>query len=388
MQQNKFDQFKKVITTSFNDKKLISIRLLDNKSGDADLKQIIIKPIELKTGYSLQFVYRHKTKDITKNYSLTDALGLIEKNLIESFHQSELITTFEKQHLSRTNSNNWKIKIKAVESQVNSFEHNKQKNYLIPDSAAYLYHLGVTNASGMIKSSMHSKYKQINRFIEIISNVVDKAHLESEFTVLDMGSGKGYLSFALFDYLSRGANNNIGITGIELRGGLVKTCNNISKICGYDKLEFIESYIEDYKVENLGMLIALHACNTATDDAIFKGIKSNAKYIICSPCCHKQVRKSMEEEGAIKSITRHGILKERQAEILTDTIRALTLEAHGYKTNIMEFISSEHTSKNLLIVAKKTQNLKAPNPVKIQDIESLKAIFGLKRHYLQELTKT
>jgi hypothetical protein len=387
MLQSKFDQFKNIIANSFESKNLISLRLLDNKSGDNDLKQIIVKPIELKTGYQLQFVFRHKTKDITKNYTLDEALNVIQQYLIESFHQAELITTTEIQHLSRTNTNNWKIKIKTAESQLKSLEHNKQKKYLIPASAPYLFHLGVTNESGMIRSAMHSKFKQINKFIEIISTVVDKADLSKEFSVLDMGSGKGYLSFALFDYLSRENKDKLKITGIELRGGLVKTCNNISDICDYHNLNFVESYIQDFKIENLGMLIALHACNTATDDAIFKGINSNAKYIICSPCCHKQIRNSMHEEGAITSITRHGILKERQAEILTDTIRALILEAHGYKTNIMEFISSEHTSKNLLIVAKKTQHLNKPNPVKVQEIESLKAIFGIKRHYLQELTK-
>lgn len=387
MHQNKFDQYKKVISTSFESKTLISLRLLDNKSGDVDLKQIIIKPINLKSGYLLQFVFRYKTKDITKNHNLSATLDIVEKYLSDSFHQSELISTTQIQHLSRTNKNNWKIKIKEKETVTSSLDHNKKKNYLIPAEAMYLFHLGVTNESGMIKSAMHSKYKQINRFIEIISNVIDKSHFKQSFSVLDMGSGKGYLSFAMFDYLSRDNDALLEITGIELRGGLVSTCNNIANICGYKNLNFVESYIQDFKVENLGMLIALHACNTATDDAIYKGIKSNATYIICSPCCHKQVRKNMEEDGAITAITRHGILKERQAEILTDTIRALILEAHGYKTNIMEFISSEHTSKNLLIVAKKLKNLEAPDPIKVQEIESLKKIFGIKRHYLQELVK-
>ena len=229
---------------------------------------------------------------------------------------------------------------------------------------------------------MQHKYKQINRYVEIIEGILKDTIIKNNFSVVDMGSGKGYLTFALYDYLQN-KYDAVKVTGIEMREDLVLKCNNIAVQSKYSNLHFEKGSINETTLASVDMLIALHACDTATDDAIAKGIKANATYIICAPCCHKQIRKQMAPINALKLITKHGILLERQAEMVTDTIRALILEANGYKTKVFDFIEEEDTPKNVLIVGTKTnfsEELLKENMEKVQD---LKTMFGIKEHYLE-----
>jgi hypothetical protein len=200
-----------------------------------------------------------------------------------------------------------------------------------------------------------------------------------------MGSGKGYLTFALYDYLVNQLKLNPTIIGVEYRKELVEKCNSIASESGFKKLTFNEGSIENADFPPADILIALHACDTATDEAIFRGIRSNAKVIVCAPCCHKQVRKEMQPENEISEITKHGILEERLAEILTDSIRSLILEAYGYKTKVFEFISTDHTPKNILIVGVKENNTPTPIESFLVQIQKLKTLFGLKFHFLEKL---
>jgi len=209
-----------------------------------------------------------------------------------------------------------------------------------------------------------------------------------------MGSGKGYLTFALYDYLHQQLNLKAKVTGVEFRQDLVNLCNDIAKQANFSQLNFVEGTIEDYKVKEINLLIALHACDTATDDAIFKGIQANAELIVVAPCCHKQIRKAMEKnkvKNDVSFLTKHGIFLERQAEMVTDGIRALILEYYGYKTKVFEFISDAHTPKNVLVVGvKKAQNLKpkaqSEERTKILlKIKETKAYFGIDYHHLEKL---
>lgn len=168
---------------------------------------------------------------------------------------------------------------------------------------------------------------------------------------------------------------------------MVTLCNSIAQKSHFENLNFAQGTIEKVKIDNITVLIALHACNTATDDAIYQGIKSNASLIVCAPCCHKQIRKELNVSSPLNNVTKFGILKERQAEIVTDTIRAMLMEANGYKTNIFEFISTEHTPKNLMIVGEKTAKTNAQQQQILDDINSIKQIYGIKNHYLETLLK-
>jgi hypothetical protein len=197
-----------------------------------------------------------------------------------------------------------------------------------------------------------------------------------------MGAGKGYLTFALHELLTQRLNLDVDIKGVEIRPDLVLKINEIIRADNLKGLEFVESSIEAYHPEKLDVLIALHACNTATDDAIASGIKAGAELIVCAPCCHKQIRQEMERSGKVDAITRYGIFLERQAVMITDTIRALILEYFGYKTQVMEFIEMEHTPKNVLLVGRKTS--KEPKKAEIlQQIADLKSQYGIETHYLE-----
>ena len=232
---------------------------------------------------------------------------------------------------------------------------------------------------------MQDKYKQINKYIEIIDGIVKSVKFDSSFTVVDMGAGKGYLTFALYDYLYNTLKLSPNVIGVELRKQLVDDCNQVAGKSSFANLKFIEGTIENSELPSIDMLIALHACDTATDDAICRGIKSNSKVIICAPCCHKQIRGQINPDNVMKSITQFGILKERQSEIVTDTIRALILEAYGYKTKVFEFIATEHTPKNVLIVGVKAGKIEVPKKEILDQIQNIKKIFGIEYHFLEKL---
>lgn len=200
-----------------------------------------------------------------------------------------------------------------------------------------------------------------------------------------MGAGKGYLTFALYDYLNQVLGKDAKITGIELREELVLECERIARLSNFTGLSFLQGTIKDVKLPKSDVLIALHACDTATDDAIFRGIAGKAKVIICAPCCHKQIRKQMNPQNHLQEITQYGILKERQSELITDGIRALLLEAHGYKTNVFEFISTEHTPKNILIAGIRQGDDSRTDAEKLKMVESIKQTYGIQYHYLEKL---
>jgi hypothetical protein len=235
---------------------------------------------------------------------------------------------------------------------------------------------------------MNDKYLQINRYIELLEPFTRDLALPDGFHVADMGSGKGYLTFALYDYLTGIQGKSLRMTGVESRKELVKLSNDIAEKAGFTRLKFVTGIIKEVKLEKIDILIALHACDTATDDAIFRGITSGASLIVCAPCCHKQIRKEFRVTNEFKSITKHGILEERQAEIVTDGIRALVLEAHGYKTKVFEFISTEHTPKNLMIVGRKVTGTPAGRAKCLKQIQVIKAMFGIEKHYLEGLFVT
>ncbi len=378
-----------ILHDNLQENSLLQIKLVNGKNKAIEYNQIIIKPIVLKKGPQLSFVYRYPTKDITKNYNHTKSILLIKQYLEEDFSQSIAFTKNKDFHFSSFPNGKTKIKeTKPTLSNSMSLSHDKQKARFINADRSYLKRLGVSSDNGLVKAKMNGKYKQINRFIELIDTFkLDLQKLET-IGVADMGAGKGYLSFALYDYLTNQLKKKTIFEAVEIRENLVDLGNKISKESNFDGLQFVKSDIQAYQAQNIDILIALHACDTATDDAIQKGIESNASLIVCSPCCHKQVRKDMESNADTKHIIKHGILMERQAEILTDSIRALVLEYFGYKTNVIEFISAEHTSKNLLITAIKDKSIKLHSTEVLNEIENLKKLFGIKKQELERLLLT
>ena len=386
--QHNLQLFLQNISASFTGQQLIKITLGNKREKSAELKNIFIKPVTIKNTAKLSFTYRNNTNDTFKNYDIKESLILIEKMLQTDFYNADLFTTTNDFHLSADKSGTVKIITRPASLVIkeDTGQHDKQKNRVINSATAlYLHELGITTAEGMVKKDMQDKFKQINRYVEIIEGIIKDIDFEKNITVADMGSGKGYLTFALYDYLTANLKLSTTVTGIEMREDLVKKCNTIAAAVNYKNLIFKKGTIQDVELKSIDMLIALHACDTATDDAIYKGIKANAKVIICAPCCHKQIRKEMAPDNELKNITKHGILLERQAEIVTDTIRSLILEAHGYKTKVFEFIATEHTPKNVLIVGTKSEKTEAAKKESLDKVTGLKNLFNIKTHYLETL---
>lgn len=335
----------------------------------------------------LSFIYNHTTKDITKNYPIEAGILEIKKLLGETFQIASLFSTeadFGLQINKKGKATFHKRPPTFNVAPQRTHDKNKQKLIKKP---GYLQELGVLDQNGHPKKGKGDKYKQINKFVEIMAGLLRNHAAVSEkdsLEIVDMGSGKGYLTFALYDFLVNTLKKEAQVTGVEVRPDLIDLCNKIADKVGFDKLNFKKGYIGNFHLPKTDILIALHACDTATDDAIYKGIKAEAELIICAPCCHKQIRKQMNCETHLGSILQYGIHKERMAEMVTDTMRALLLEANGYQTKVFEFISTDHTGKNVMIVGQKSKNDLRPSSHLIK-IEELKKEFGIDFHYLEKL---
>ena len=381
-----FSSFLDTFQTAFEAGHLLKCTLSKPTSAAAsDLKNIYIRPVTLKNGVKIAFNYRYKTRDEVKNHSLPEAIELLKNLMGPAFSNAELFTTgrdyslrFEKDGTVR-----WSDK-KPTTTVAPETTHNREKKRLLDPAASWLHALGITSAKGEVLANAQDKWRQINKYLEIIESLLRHHPLPVDARIADMGSGKGYLTFALYDFLVSHMNMQPQITGIELRPALVDFCNKTARESAFAGLQFIATDINAYHPERLDMLIALHACDTATDLALATGIKQKAQIIVAAPCCHKQIRRDMAAQNEMAPLLKFGILEERQAEILTDGIRALLLEANGYKTNVFEFISSEHTAKNVMITAVEGKKSSAGQAA-LNKVAALKAGFGVKEHYLERL---
>ncbi len=386
MPENQQNIFLEKLILSTEQKEFVKLVLSKKRDKNSDLNKITVLPVQLKEGFRLSFVYNYQTQDITKNYTESEALDLIKTEIETRFLNADLFTVSENVQLFGNPKGNFGIKIsEPLFKEIKPLSHDKlKKQWIATENNLYLRELGITNAAGEIRPGMHDKFRQINKYIEVVSGLIDENRFGENVKIADMGSGKGYLTFALYDFLSKNTKLKPVISGIEFRQDLVDFCNKTAQKAKFDNLDFVQGTIENSVFENINILIALHACDTATDDAIAKGIKSGASLIIVAPCCHKQIRKQFNVTNDLASVLKHGILKERQAELITDGIRALILEAHGYKTKVFEFISTEHTPKNVMIVAEKSD--KNSNKAEIlSKIKAIKNFFGIEYHYLENL---
>lgn len=355
---------------------------------NSELRNVYVKPILLKDNKMYQFTYRYENRDETKNFTDFQMMELVKNLVPEMFQNVSLFTITEDVTLLVSKKGKPSFMCKKVnELRETDMSHDHEKKRLIDPTRPWWFMLGMTTREGKILSDMQHKFKQICKYVEIVDGVMQQVKFGDEIHIADMGAGKGYLTFALFEHLINIYDKKILMEGVEVRRDIVLKINDIIKKCdGFSEksgseMRFVEGTIDDYQPKNLDVLIALHACDTATDDAILKGIRNDAKLIICAPCCHKQVRREMEKSGQTDAITKYGIFLERQAVMITDAIRALVLEYCGYKTQVMEFIEMENTPKNVLIVGRKTDNLADKKAIASQ-INALLDKYGVAEHYL------
>jgi SAM-dependent methyltransferase len=353
-----------------------------------DLKNIYLRPVEIKGSQQVAFNHRYTTRDEVKNYTPEAALAQLKTLLGTAFLNADLFTTEGDATLSFNKKGAAQVQWKpAAQSALPDTTHNRAKHRLLDPAAPWLHLLGITNAKGVVLAATQDKWKQINKFLEIIDSLVRAHPLPAQAHIADMGSGKGYLTFALYDFLTKKHGLQPNITGIELRQPLVDFCNKTAQQVGFKGLNFVAQDINDYNPPRLDILIALHACDTATDLALAKGVFAAAGIVVVAPCCHKQIRRDMATKNELAPVLQFGILEERQAEIVTDGIRALLMEANGYRTQVFEFISTEHTAKNVMITAVKEKKIK-DNRLPIAQIEAIKTGFGVREHYLERLLQS
>lgn len=390
-------QFRDQLSESIAASTLIKVSLGNYQGNEKELKNIYVRKVKIKRADMLSFTFRYKTRDIIKNFPLEEGITLVGSYISNDFKVATLFTAEKELILEHGKKQSISIRERMLKTPIlPSLVHNKEKKRLIQSSGKkYLTELKLTDADGNVFKNAQDKYKQINQYIEILNSLIKELPLGAIKQVVDMGSGKGYLTFALYDYFLQVLKEPVSVTGVEFREDLVAFCNGIAERSGFEHLTFVEGTIESYNVQTIDLLIALHACDTATDDAIYKGIKAGAKLIVVAPCCHKQIRREIEKnkvKNELTVLTKHGIFMERQAEMLTDSLRALILEYFGYKTKVFEFVSDMHTPKNVLVVGSKSpisdrsskESEQKRSEIK-RKIAETKAYFGIGYHHLERL---
>lgn len=334
-----------------------------------------------------RFVWQYQTNHQTHNYPQTEAINLLSELIAGQFKAAQLSTinsevqlTISKKGKALLNSKKQTIKHQPDTS------HNRQKQRFVEQSRPFLTALGVTDQQGQLIPAMTNKWKQINKFIEILQGAVrDSGLLEArQLHVADFGSGKAYLTFAMHDFFCHTLGLTAKITGVELRQHLVDLCNNTASELKLDGLQFEQGDVKHFKARGINVMVALHACDVATDYAINMGIRTCAEIIMCSPCCHKEIRPQIRLPEVMAPMLVHGIHLGQEAEMVTDSLRALLLEANGYHTKVFEFISLEHTSKNKMILATKRKN-KPDNTAVLQQIAAIKQFYGIQQQCLEQL---
>lgn len=384
-EQQFLDTFQQAIETDQFDRLILS----QYKGELEQLEKMTLRVIWLNEQKVLSCLYRYKTQDVTKNYPLTEALSQVTE-LLACCKQANLITTAEELQLKKNKKKVMLTRSKTqpvVKSKTAEQGHDRVKQRYVDQDSVFLQHLGITDQQGQVIPSMARKWKQINKFVEIFSNALSQIKASQEgLRVVDFGSGKGYLTCALYDYMQKHGQTP-WVTGVELNPKMVEFCQKVADQSQFNQLDFFQGDVRTYEPEHLDVMIALHACDVATDFAIHTGIRLNAQIIMCAPCCHKELRPQLQAPKVLSPMLQFGIHAGQQAEMLTDTIRALLLKAYGYETKVFEFVALEHTSKNKMILAVKRKDDQEPDPDVLNQIQALKEMYGIQKHSLELLLK-
>jgi len=352
-------------------------------------RQVIVRPVLIKNERYLQFSYFTQKQDITKNYRDAEAVTKLDELLALPFHSIAAQSVSEMLHVQFTK------KGKAVAHRTPAGEavtrhpdlsHDQHKNLLLPADRpdAFLQATGIMDAQGRVRPTMQAKFTQINEFLKLLEHTDELQRFETTpVQILDCGCGSAYLAFAVYHYLNEVRHIPARLLGIDVNEALIQKDSRQSAQLGFSEACFQKSAIIDYLPETPpDIVLALHACDTATDEAIFQGIRADSRLILAAPCCHHHLHEQLHAVAPFAPVFQDGILKKRLADILTDTFRALILRIMGYKTDVVEFIAAEHTDKNLMIRA--IRRLPPGNPAYIQEYLALKNEWGV-TPYLETL---
>ena len=377
------------ILTHIANNNINKITFSNIRNKDLELDKVIGKLVNIKNNINLQLEYRYKRIIKHTNIVTTDSED-IKKEIIELFKLAKDINVATvDENINIKVSKKFKISVnrKKTVSKAISFDHNKKKEYFLDEKQTYpfLVELGIQNNDGKVIKSKYNKFKQINKYLEFIKQATTQLNSNKQITILDFGSGKSYLTFSTYYYLTEVLKMNVKIIGIDLKKEVIEHCNNTAKKLNFTNLSFIYGDVIDYEnKDEIDMVISLHACNTATDIAILKALDWKAKVFFAVPCCQKEVNGQLKADF-IPFMLKHGIIKEKFSTLLTDSVRNEVLEAFGYKSDIVEFISAENTPKNQLIRAYKTTN--NIDKDKITNLEKFTTSLNIKIFLLDEVKK-
>ena len=347
----------------FDDGMMLAVLSGQRKKEPDVPSRVRIRPVEIRGERVFQATATVGTKAIHKNYTLEEVRPYVEASLTDGFSQLQIQGQMKDGAVLVSKKGKQTIKTRPHEAlePVKIQSHNRVKQYILKEGipVPFLVDLGVMNKEGKVHTHSYDKFKQINRFLEFIEDILPSLQKDREVTILDFGCGKSYLTFAMYYYLKELKGYDVNIIGLDLKEDVIKKCSGLARKYGYEKLHFLQGDIADYEgVNKVDMVVTLHACDKATDYALAKAVEWDAEVILSVPCCQHELNYRIQND-LLEPVLKYGILKERMSALITDGIRAELLESEGYHTQILEFIDMEHTPKNLLIRAVKTGD-KAP----------------------------
>ena len=386
-------RFLALLRIALDERRFLKAVLAKPRAGEAR-QRVAVREIVLGERRALSFVESQPTRDVTRNLGIDEGLAEIDALIGTRFAHAHLFAQGLEAELRSGRRGAGRLLVREVEvdnaagaATAVPALHDRAKHRWVDIGRPWLAELGVTDAEGRLVPAMARKWKQINKFVEVFDHAFAASALQARerVGVVDFGSGKGYLTFAVHDHLRRTLGIEAEVTGVELRADLVDFCNAAAARCGLEGLRFVQGDVHSAAPPAFDVMIALHACDTATDHALHAGVRAGAAVVLCSPCCHKELRPQMQAPALLRPMLQHGIHLGQQAEMVTDTLRALRLEAEGYATRVFEFVALEHTSKNKMILATRQPERVGRRAAALAQIEAIKAFYGIRSHALEAL---
>lgn len=347
----------------FNSGRLIKMIISGKRRKSCECRKVTVRPVQIKGEISYQAEFTFEKKVTHENLDAAGAEALALKLLTEEFKQADVFTADEDMHILCSKPEKPHITTGPATKDMPTLElsHNRKKNHVIPEGepAAFLVRLGVMDEKGNVFRRSYGKFRQINRYLEIVEDVYEYLPKDRPVRIIDFGCGKAYLTFALYHYLHDMKKRDVDIIGLDLKKDVISFCSGVAKDLGYDGLRFMVGDIADFKSEGADMVVTLHACDTATDYALINAVSWNSRVILSVPCCQHELFKQIKND-IHQPMLKYGILRDRLTEYLTDGLRGLKLESKGYDVAMIEFTSLEHTARNIMIKAVKTGSPDSP----------------------------
>ena len=398
------DAFVAAVRAALADGGFEAVVLAKNRDADGEPRAIRVRRIALKGEPTLTFVSSHATRDVTRNCAIEDGLaaiaGHLDRSRAPAFAHATLRTRDGDTQLLVARKGNATLRpprrvpaAATTGAPATPAPHDRTRARRLPVELPFLVELGVTDASHHVVPAMARKWRQIDKFLEVLEHAIDAlppallaaAGGERPLRVVDYGCGKGYLTFAVHEHLRRRFGIAPQVTGVELRAELVDFCNGVAARARCDGLRFVQGDLRSVAPAAMDVMIALHACDTATDHAIDLGVRAGAAVLVCAPCCHKELRPQLARPQPLSGLLRHGIHLGQEAEMVTDSMRALLLETRGYEARVFEFVSLEHTSKNKMILARRRDDGTRNDERARAELAELKSFYGIRAQTLEAL---